>query len=208
MPVTERRERRRLALRDAILDAARTIVAAEGLGALTMRRIADAVDYAPASLYAHFANREALLAEICREGFAALRGALENAVAAAPAEPRARLRALCGAYVGFALAHPATYRLIFMEDTRLTKGVFESTEFDDGQRAFALLLAPLFELRAAGVLRKSADPARLADVLFAVVHGIASLRLACPTLPATPDGDLIAAAVTAVVDGSRPRPRA
>jgi AcrR family transcriptional regulator len=166
-----------------------------------MRRIADAIDYAPASLYAHFASREALLAELCREGTMALGAAL--AAAAGDPDPRARLRALAAAYVRFALDHPDTYRLIFMEDPALTKGVFESPEADGGAQSLALIVAPLAELRAAGELNRSADPAQLADLLWTVVHGIASLRLACPAMPLTPDATLIATAVATVIDGSR-----
>jgi AcrR family transcriptional regulator len=202
MPVTERRERRRLALRETIVEAARTIVRDEGLQALTMRRIADAIDYAPASLYAHFASREALLAELCREGGAALYAALAGA--AGNPDPRARLEALAHAYVRFAHEHPDTYRLIFMENPALTAGVFESAESDDGAQSLALIVAPLAELRAAGQLSAAADPARLADLLWTMVHGIASLRLACPAMPLTPDADLIASGVATLVDGSRP----
>jgi AcrR family transcriptional regulator len=206
MPVTERRQRRRLALRETIVEAARTIVRDEGLHVLTMRRIADAIDYAPASLYAHFASREALLAELCREGTMALGAAL--AAAAGDPDPRTRLHALATAYVGFALDHPDTYRLIFMEDPALTKGVFAPAGTDEtagGAQSLALIIAPLVELQAAGELRATADPAQLADLLWTVVHGIASLRLACPAMPLTPDATLIATAVETILDGSRPR---
>ena len=204
MPVTERLERRRLVKRDAIVEAARVIVRDDGLHALTMRRIAEAIDYAPASLYAHFESREALLAELCRDGLAALRSALGKQ-AEGVHEPRARLTALSTAYVRFAREHSDTYRLIFMADPGLTKGVFESVASDDGARALALIAEPFAALRAEGKLRKSADPARLADVLWTIVHGIASLRIACPTVPATDDASLITTAVAALVEGSRPR---
>jgi AcrR family transcriptional regulator len=204
MPVTERRARRRLALREAIVESARTILRDGGARALTMRRIADAIDYAPASLYAHFESREALLAELCRDGFAMLRRDLESA-ARDIAEPRARLAALGQAYVRFALEHSDTYRLIFMEDPALTKGVFESTEFDDGRQAFALIIGPLAELRAAGALATSTDPAVMADLFWVIVHGIASLRLSCPAMPAADDATLIALAVTSLLDGQGAR---
>ncbi len=206
MAVTERREKRRLALRETILEAAQAIVRDDGLATLTIRKLAERIDYSPAALYAHFESREVLLAALCREGFAALRVALETA-AAANAEPRARLLALALAYVRCALASPDTYRLIFMEDPVLTKGVFQTVETDDGARALALIVAPFAELRAAGTLRRSADPARLADVLWVVVHGIASLRLSCPSLPATTDATVIATALDALIDGWRPRSR-
>jgi AcrR family transcriptional regulator len=197
------RERRRIALRETIVEAARAIVRDEGIRALSMRRIGDAIGYAPASLYAHFASREALLTELCREGFSALRSALEDA-SSRHQNPRTRLLALAAAYVQFAVEHPETYRLIFMEDSRLTKGVFESLDSDDGARAFGLLVAPLVELRATGAIRRSADPARLADLLWTVVHGLASLRLACTSVPASEDGALLSLAVATILEGSRP----
>ena len=204
MAATERRARRRLALRESILDAARTIVRDESLPALTMRRIAEAIDYSPASIYAHFASRDALLGALCAEGLTAMRVALEAAIPGAR-EPRARLAALGTAYVRFALERPDTYRLIFMEDGELTKRVFESIESDDGARAMMLLVAPFTELRSNGTLKRSADPARLADLFWVAMHGLASLRLACPLFPATDDATLIATAVATLVDGARPR---
>jgi AcrR family transcriptional regulator len=167
-----------------------------------MRRIADAIDYAPASLYAHFPSREALLAELCRDGFAMLRRDLERSAEGAR-EPRARLVALGQAYVRFALEHPDTYRLIFMEDPVLTKSIFESTEFDDGAQAFALITRPLAELRAGGAL--ATDPLEMADLFWVLIHGIASLRLSCPALPATDDATLIALAVTTMLEGQGAR---
>jgi AcrR family transcriptional regulator len=205
MPVTERRTRRRLALREAILEAARAIVRDEGLRALTMRKIAEAVDYAPASLYAHFASREALLAELCGEGMRALRIALEDGSATVK-DPRARLVALGNAYVAFALARPDTFRLMFMEDAAITKSIFENLESDDGARALGLIGAAFAELRASGSIKKTAHLARLTDTVWTIVHGIACLRLGCPTMPATPDGELIASAFATILDGCASTP--
>jgi len=204
MAVTAGRERRRTALRGAIVEAARAIVRDKGLHALTMRSIADAIDYAPASLYAHFASREALLGELCRDGLKALRVALEREVNGVR-DPRARLAALGTAYVRFAREHPDTYRLIFMEDAELTKGVFESVDSDDAAKALGLISEALGVLRASGKLRKSADASALTDLFWTVVHGAASLRLSCPRLPATDDEKLVASAVAAIVDGFAPR---
>jgi AcrR family transcriptional regulator len=201
MPVTERRTRRRLALREAILESARTIVREEGLRALTMRKIAEAVDYAPASLYAHFASREALLGELCREGMSALRIALEEGSAGVN-DPRARLVAIGNAYVAFALARPDTFRLMFMEDAAITKSIFENLDSDDGARALGLIGAALSEMRATGAIRKTAHLGRLTDMVWTLAHGIACLRLGCPTLPGTPDGELIAAAIATILDGA------
>lgn len=197
MAVTPGRQRRKSALREAILDAARGILREEGLRSLTMRRIGEAIDYSPASLYAHFESRDALLAALCRDGFGALRAALERAAAGIEA-PRERLRALALAYLRFALEHPETYRLIFMEDSSLTKGVFESLESDDGAQALASIVSPFAELRAGGALPETADPMLLADLLWTTVHGIASLRLSCPAMPVSSDAELVDAAVASI----------
>jgi AcrR family transcriptional regulator len=197
MAVTDGRQRRKVALRASILEAAREILKVEGLRSLTMRRIGEAIDYSPASLYAHFESRDRLLAQLCTEGFTALRVALERSAEGVFA-PRERLGALAHGYLRFALEHPETYRLIFMEDSALTKGVFESLESDDGMQALALIVAPFAELRAAGALPESANPMLLADLLWTVVHGIASLRLSCPAMPASADGALIDAAIASI----------
>src|ERR671912_360414 len=78
--VTEaRRERQRREVRQGILDAARTIAARDGWQAVTVRRLAEQVEYTPPIVYQHFANKEAVLLELVREGFHTLRTALDNA---------------------------------------------------------------------------------------------------------------------------------
>jgi len=145
-----------------------------------------------------------LLAELCREGLTALRSALEHESEGIQ-EPRARLMALGTAYVNYARERPDTYRLIFMEDAALTKGVFESIDSNDVVGALGLIIRAARRATRSGTLRKSSDPMRLADLPWAVVHGIASLSIACPCMPVTDDATLIATAFATIVDGSHPR---
>ncbi|SMG25767.1 TetR/AcrR family transcriptional regulator [Paraburkholderia susongensis] len=118
MGIVERKNRQRQALRERILDAARRIVMREGFAALSMRKIADAIEYSPATLYLHFESRDEIARALCAEGYAQL---LETFVPFVQiADPAERLRALGRAYVAFGVAHPETYRLIFMEDPSYT----------------------------------------------------------------------------------------
>ncbi|WP_429324323.1 TetR/AcrR family transcriptional regulator [Paraburkholderia sp. GAS348] len=118
MGIVERKSRQKQALRERILDAARRIVMREGFASLSMRKIADAIEYSPATLYLHFASRDEIAQALCAEGYAQL---LETFVPLAQiADPAERLRALGRAYVAFGVAHPETYRLIFMEDPSYT----------------------------------------------------------------------------------------
>jgi AcrR family transcriptional regulator len=114
MGIAERKSRQKQALRERILDAARRIVMREGFTALSMRKIADAIEYSPATLYLHFASRDEIAHALCAEGYAQL---LETFVPLADViDPAERLKALGRAYVAFGVANPETYRLIFMED--------------------------------------------------------------------------------------------
>ena len=118
MGIVDRKKRQKQALRERILDAARRIVMREGFAALSMRKIADAIEYSPATLYLHFASRDEIAHALCAEGYAQL---LETFVPLAQiADPAERLKALGRAYVAFGVAHPETYRLIFMEDPSYT----------------------------------------------------------------------------------------
>ncbi|MBB5413696.1 AcrR family transcriptional regulator [Paraburkholderia sp. HC6.4b] len=118
MGIAERKNRQKQALRERILDAARRIVVGEGFAALSMRKIADAIEYSPATLYLHFASRDDIARALCAEGYAQLLATFVPLVQIA--DPAERLKALGRAYVAFGVEHPETYRLIFMEDPSYT----------------------------------------------------------------------------------------
>src|SRR5215470_5502817 len=69
MGTQERRERERQELRTKILDAARELFAAEGYDAVTMRKIAERIEYSATAIYQHFEDKDALLQELCRHDF-------------------------------------------------------------------------------------------------------------------------------------------
>ncbi|QGZ61654.1 TetR/AcrR family transcriptional regulator [Paraburkholderia acidisoli] len=97
--------------RERILDAARRIVLREGIDALSMRKIADAIGYSAASLYLYFEGRDEIARALGRDGLAQLLAHLAGP--AQVAEARARLHALAHAYVAFGCEHAQTYALIF-----------------------------------------------------------------------------------------------
>lgn len=214
MGIVERKSRQKQALRERILDAARRIVMREGFAALSMRKIADAIEYSPATLYLHFASRDEIAQALCAEGFAQL---LETFVPLARiADPADRLKALGRAYVAFGVAHPETYRLIFMEDPSYTGaalgGVTAASgaaaaaaskeaeiaavreanltpvkaDHDPGDASLRIMIDALEELKAAGRLAASVDVAVWAEAFWATMHGIVALSLTCPVFPTAP----------------------
>src|SRR6266446_3347136 len=112
MGSAERRNRERLELREKILATAREMFASEGIEAVTMRKIAERIEYSATAIYQYFPDKDALLREICERDFAAL--AQQSMRVAREPDPVQRLRKLGRAYVEFALAHPSSYRLMFM----------------------------------------------------------------------------------------------
>ncbi|WP_198956249.1 TetR/AcrR family transcriptional regulator [Archangium sp. Cb G35] len=199
MGISERKERQRAELRERILKAAREMVVREGFAALSMRKLAEAIEYAPATLYLHFENREEIARELSVRGFQQLLEYL--APAGQVEEPMERLTAAARAYVRFGLEQPETYRLIFMEDPKLTTALFGEGQDDAGARAFAFLVQPLEELKSAGRLAEDADTRQLAEVFWAGVHGIVSLKITCAGFQGTEADVLASTLVTTFFHG-------
>src|SRR5579864_4043697 len=105
MGVRERRQRERQELRRAILDTAREIAAAEGWTAVTIRRVAEKIEYSPPVLYEHFSSKEEIVIELLREGFRRMLAEM-RAARDAQKDPVDALLAIGQAYWSFSVAHP------------------------------------------------------------------------------------------------------
>jgi AcrR family transcriptional regulator len=166
-------------MRTRILDAARELFALEGYDAVTMRKIAERIEYSPTAIYFHFRDKQALLRELVDADFGSL--AHEFQKIARIADPVDRLRKIGRAYVGFAMTHPNHYRLMFMtphpeamkpEDSRIKRGNPE-------EDAYAFLKATVEEAIAAGRFRRElSDPDFVAQLVWSGTHGVVSLHIA------------------------------
>ena len=171
----ERREREREEIRTRILDAARELFANEGVESVTMRRIADRIEYSPTAIYFHFRDKEALLAELCDCDFRSFaHGFLEIAQIADPVE---RLRAAGQAYVSFGLNNPSHYRLMFM--TPKTTEASTIAKGNPEEDSYAFLKGIVAELMAQGKFRDDITDIDLAaQVMWSAMHGLVSLEIA------------------------------
>jgi len=109
---SERRQREREEIRGLILDAARELFVTEGYEAVTMRRIAERIEYSATAIYFHFKDKEALMGELCAVDFYTL--ATQLTKIARVEDPLERMRRIGQAYAGFAAEFPNHYRLMFM----------------------------------------------------------------------------------------------
>jgi AcrR family transcriptional regulator len=171
----ERREREREEVRSLILDAARELFASEGVEAVTMRRIADKIEYSPTAIYFHFKDKEALLAELCEHDFREF--AHRFTEAAQIPDPLDRLRAAGRAYVEFGLTHQSHYRVMFMTPRAATKHELERGNPEED--AYAFLKITVGQAIQEGRFHPELTDADLvAQVIWSGVHGIVALEIA------------------------------
>jgi AcrR family transcriptional regulator len=176
MATGSRREREKEDIQRRILDAARDLFASEGYEAVTMRKIADRVDYTPTALYFHFKDKHELVRKLCADDFGAL-SARFRVLSRVP-DPVERLRMLGRGYIAFALEHPHHYRLMFMTPRfEPEEPASEGEHPDRGVHGF--FFQAVSEAIAAGRLRPGfTDPHLVAQTLWAGAHGVASLAIA------------------------------
>jgi AcrR family transcriptional regulator len=179
MGTKERRERERLGTRERILAAARDMFATEGYEAVTMRAIADRIEYTPTALYHHFPSKQALVAELCQSDFAQL--AQHFLSGKAPADPIERLYEIGNAYIRFAEEHSGQYRFMFMTvlpDLEHTPGYVEMAKNSAEHNAYVFLRAACQDAIDQKKLREEYDDADMvAQLMWSLVHGIVSLRI-------------------------------
>lgn len=174
-PIKRRREREREQRRHNILVAARTIAAEEGWNAVTIRKVADRIEYSPPTLYEHFASKEAILLELMREGFVALLAALQ-AARTGTSDPEMALVTMARAYWEFAWQQPELYQVMhglggvpFCGEVAEAKGGLPEPEqvFDEVLGA----LAAFAEVTGANV----GDPEEAVEIIWATSHGLIAL---------------------------------
>jgi AcrR family transcriptional regulator len=112
MGTTERRTRQKEEVRCSILSTAWQQVKEEGWQSLSIRKIADAIEYSVPVIYDHFENKEAILFEFASEGFALLSKKIEKAKQKS-GDPAEQLKAIADAYWNFALKNKEHYQLMY-----------------------------------------------------------------------------------------------
>ena len=178
MGIKERREREKQDIRQKILDAAQQIITEDGFAALSMRKIANRIEYSAASIYLHFHSREEIAQEISEVGFGKLLAKMTAATRSK--DISARLRAVALAYVTFGLENPETYRLIFMGDSEYTTAAFKKNDPEGvASKSYQLLLDLANDLRREDSFAGKGSAREIVEMIWTSMHGIVSLHLTC-----------------------------
>jgi AcrR family transcriptional regulator len=169
--VKDRRVREKEQLRQRILQEARALFLDEGYDRVTIRRIADAVEYAPGTIYLYFEDKDQIFLEICEESFGEL---VERFRALERSEsPLERVRAGLRAYILYGIENPQAYELLFVMRTGVSKHRKER-EGGKGHEALQYLVSAVVDGQRQGLVRQE-DPVHLALALWAAAHGITHL---------------------------------
>lgn len=200
----QRRAREKEGLREEILEAARTLFVKEGYESVSIRKIADKIEYAPGTIYLYFRDKAEILDRICEETFAKLLRRME-AIREDNAAPLDKLRRGLRTYIHFGLENPNHYVVTFIQaKVHLeSKSVFETT----GQQAFACLRKCGQECIEAGELVCN-DADEVAQTLWAGIHGLTSLLITCDSFPFIEHNRLVDRMVETLVEGVRRKPDA
>jgi AcrR family transcriptional regulator len=156
-------------LRTRLVRSGAELLRAKAPGSLSLREIARHAGVSHGAPRRYFPTHLSLLSAIARTGFADLSDEVTRALAAAPAEPRARIAALAQAYLRFADANRSMFELMFRHDL-LQSGYLGLREA--GLPLFRLLAGLIAEARPA----TARPPEVTAGALWSALHGMAQLR--------------------------------
>jgi AcrR family transcriptional regulator len=175
------RERRFQRTQQAVLDAALEIINKQGVEALSIRAIAEKIDYSPAGLYEYYASKEEIIGALCTQGLQHFARHLRSVDKSLP--PEAYMIELGVAYVEFALKNPDFFLLMFttaplvLPDFAEHKPNVERALQDDD--AFSILVRGVERCVDAGLFypQPNFGVLEMARTAWALVHGIAMLQL-------------------------------
>jgi AcrR family transcriptional regulator len=161
-------------LKNALIEAATEILAKEGVSGLSLRKVASMAGVSHTAPYAHFADKQALIAAISTEGYRWLYERINAVVQQYPGDPLRQLVEAAWAYVSFALRYPARFKITLSGVIEKEK---EYPEFvEASQKSFGLVVRIVEACQDEGVLRSGPADAMAVSV-WSQVHGFASLLL-------------------------------
>ena len=171
MGVKERKERQKTEMRQAILDAALKLFSDDGYDNVTMRKIADEIEYSVGTIYLYFKDRDEIFFELHKMGFEEFykrQLTIQNVK-----DPLQRLTDHGLAYIQFAIDQPQYYDLMFISRIP-AKTIKKQHDWQSGHRTYDVLKLNISQARDAGYF-KDVDLEVAAFSLWSFVHGIASL---------------------------------
>jgi AcrR family transcriptional regulator len=174
MGIVERKEREREEMRLRILEAARKLFLDNGYEKTSIRSIADAIEYSPATIYLYFKDKNELLFALHQEAFQKLIEEFSNVLHIR--DPYERLLAMGKHYMAYAFENPDLYELMFLMTSPIETLDSREDIWEDGHIAFGMLTAIVGECISANYF-KNTEVETISMMIWAQVHGLATIHL-------------------------------
>ena len=198
MGVKERRAREKEQLQQQILGAARELFVNEGYENVSMRKIADKIEYSPTTIYLYFKDKADLLDSVCQETLLTLLNTLDE-LKKDKSDPVETLRKSGHVYVAFGLKYPQDYKLTFVIRPQFQKGL-GLQEGSIGEKVFNYLREMVAECIQQQIFRQ-VDTETTSQVMWSAVHGITLLLIDFPDFPWTEKDTLINTVIDTTIEG-------
>jgi AcrR family transcriptional regulator len=174
MGIVERKEREKQEMRQRIIDAAMHMFLEEGYNKTSIRNIAEAIEYSPATIYLYYKDKDELLYAVQKEAFDKLLETFEREATAT--DPLLRLEQIGKSYLRFGMDNPELYDLMFI--IRAPMNVDEHIHQTNGRDCFGIVMEVLGECIEKGLLRYE-DPRTAMLSFWSIGHGLVSLVVRC-----------------------------
>lgn len=173
--ITERKEKQKVEIKKKILEASMKLFINEGFEKVSIRKIADIIEYSPTTIYLYFKDKNEILFELCEEGFIKFESLNKNLPEIK--NPLTRLHKMGENYVGFGLQYPEYYDLMFIQNAPMDKlAEMNDGKWIHGDRALDLLRSIIKECMTKKIIRKG-DVDSVTMAVWGMVHGLVSLAI-------------------------------
>jgi AcrR family transcriptional regulator len=201
--VKERQEREREATSRAILDAARDLFVAEGYNNVSIRKIAERIEYSPAAIYSYFSSKDDIFLALAEEGFRMMATSAQCSRENDPHDtPLDCIRSAFFHLYRFSKEHPEYHALMFM-DRSVPKISKDWPRFEFVRELRRELTNTIAEAIAAGDFPPDSNPEVVFRVLMVATQGVSVMRI-CDRLVPGEDADALARiTIEAVIAGLR-----
>lgn len=174
MGIVARKEKQKQEIRSLILEESMKLFVEEGFSKVSVRKIAERIQYSPTTLYLYFKDKNEILFYCCESGFKKM---LEQNIALALiSDPIERLHQMGVNYLNFGLENPEYYDLMFIQEAPMSALIDMGAGWSSGDQALEALKMIVQDAMDKGLL----VPAKVETVAMAVwsmVHGLVSLAI-------------------------------
>ena len=190
MGLKERQERDREAVSRSILDAARELFVTHGYQEVSIRKIAERIEYSPAAIYSYFPSKDDIFFALAEEGFRLLFSYGASPRPAAAGDPLDAIRAMFWRYYEFSKEQPEYFALMFLDRSvpQISKNWNRFVFVGEMRHEMVVRIQQAID---AGAFPAGTEPSAVFRILLTSLHGAATMQI-CHRLAEGENADALA----------------